>query len=245
MRSRVPLLLLLASCIEDFERLTTTVTYEPASRLLRIERVLHNIDADFFACTDAASCAETAGRMKRLDYQDPTPEVQTEGDAALAEEMAAAMTEAMSSLTTADAPSWQALTSGLVESGAHDIEVAFVRTGDALDARVTYTADVASKAATDAGVALETTTRKSKTTEYLVVSAAKDVGGIDSSAPPTLVAPAKVTERTMVAEEPLTWWVLGKKDRTATVDRFIDETAQPIFAEITGLDEAMRGAGLL
>lgn len=231
------LLALLVSCIEDFERLTTTVVYDPVTRTLRVERVLHNLDASFFACADPASCVEAAGKMARLDVADPP---------APAEEPAPVVpTDALELPAAPEEPSWKTLAKGLVESAAYDIAVTFRRDGDKLDAVVTYGASIDSKAASDAGVALETLRRKTKVSEYLVVDAGKSLGGMDSKAPPTLVAPTQFTERTMHGEEPHTWWVLAPSAHTSTVERFIDESAQPIFLKVPGLDEAMRGAGLL
>lgn len=219
---------LLVACIEDFERLTTTVDYDPVTRTLTIERVLHNIDADFFACHEAAECAKNAARMAKLDVEEPPPAEPVDPNAVPPED-----------------PSWKALTKGILESKAYDIAVRYVRTGDQLDAVVTYHAAADSKAATDAGVLLETLQKGKKTTEYLVVNSDPGLGGLASSAPAKLLEPEGAAVRTIGGESPIALWVLGKKQHHSVVDRFVDESAQPIFVEVPGLDEALKGAGLL
>lgn len=232
-------LALLAACIEDFERLTTTTAYDRQTKTLRVEQVLHNIDADFFRCAEASECVAAASRMAKLDLsEEPLPEpVGTSPDGAPLYDAA----------PPTEAPSWKQLAEGLVAAEARDIAVRFVRTGDQLDAVVTYVSDVPSKAAGQAGVMLETVTKGKKTSEYLLISGDANLGGLASTGQAILREPAQAPERTIASGESDVFraWVLTKKQHDAVVERFVDSDVQPIFNEIPGFDEAMRAAGLL
>lgn len=242
------LLLVLTACLEDFERLTTKVHYDPTTRTLRVERVLHNVSAKFLGCSDAPACVDAAAAMARLDYGGDEPgmdfaalmSASDEERDALAKQMAMDMVGG-----GANQPTWQKLAKGLVDSAAFDVQVAYRRTGDQLDVVIDYSAAAESKAASDTGVIVEVSRKGKKETTYLVVDASKSVGGFTSDAPPQLVGVAKFVERTQFGSSPATWWVLPEGVDEVTVDRFVDEAAQPIFGEIAGLEAAMQQAGLL
>lgn len=229
---------LLTACIEDFERLTTSISYDPNTKTIRVEQVLHNIDADFFRCDNAVDCATAAGHMANLEVPEPpAPDaVGTAPDGTPIYESA-----------PTEKPSYQELTQGLIEAEARDITVRFVRTGDQLDAVITYAADVPSKAAGEAGVMLETLTKGKKAQEYLLISADGNLAGLAATQPPAIVSPSTAPMRTIAssATDEFRSWVLTKKQRDAVVERFVDDDVQPIFTEIPGFDEAMRKAGLL
>jgi len=112
-------------CLEHFERLVTTVTYDPFEQSFRVVRRLENVEPAFFGCVDLGDCADAIHRATSL-----TP---------------AAFPSALS----------DRLVQRLTESGATDIEVQLLQRGEQLDARIAYTAVVGSAAAEDTMVHAE------------------------------------------------------------------------------------------
>jgi len=113
------------ACLEHFEELVTTVSYDPFAQTFRVQRWFRNVEPAFFGCIELDDCAEAITRATSLQ---PAP-----------------FPEALS----------DRLVQRLVESGAEDIEVELVQRGAQLDARIAYTAAVGSAAAEDTMVHAE------------------------------------------------------------------------------------------
>jgi len=54
------------ACLEGFERLVTTVSYDPFGHTFQVKRLLVNIEPSFFQCDDAPSCRAAIDRALKL-----------------------------------------------------------------------------------------------------------------------------------------------------------------------------------
>ncbi|MFT5459551.1 MAG: hypothetical protein ACI9K2_006066 [Myxococcota bacterium] len=108
------------ACLEGFERLITTVRYDPYTHLFEVERTLENIDPLFFGCRDAEACV-------------------TAMESALSAESVPLSTPSLA----------ERLVQRLRETGAGDVQIRLERDGDRLDIHATYSAKLGTRAAED------------------------------------------------------------------------------------------------
>lgn len=132
-----------AGCFEHFERLETSVTYDPETQRFAIERRFVDIGPDFLGCDSVDSCARALARG--LDPSETLPPDRM----ALSDKMMRR----------------------LRDSGANDVRLAFEARGASLDATVRYTAPIGSEAADDTQVHVEWWGRKGRGRYRLVVTA--------------------------------------------------------------------------
>lgn len=145
--NRLGLTLLFATgCFEHFERLETTVTYDPDTQRFAIERRLVDVSAALLDCSTAETCVGALDRAidpRRIRHDDRL------------------------------APSDQ-LAARLFESGAENVQVTFEPDRDgSLDIVVTYDAGVGTSATDETGVYVEwrSTGRRGRGRHHLVVEA--------------------------------------------------------------------------
>jgi hypothetical protein len=139
------LFLFQTACLEGFERLVTTLRYDPYTHQLQVERTLENIDPLFFGCADAVECVE-AMEHALAGQSDPL---------------------AMPSLG-------DRLVQRLLETGALDVALTLERDGDALDIAATYTASLGTRAAEDTLVHVEFEGPSPERGSYRLVVAAQE-----------------------------------------------------------------------
>lgn len=202
------LLALQTACLEDFEQLITTVTYDPFQHVFRVERRLVDIDAAFFQCDDLDSCADAISRTAALQPADTV-------SASLADRLVAR----------------------LLDTGAEDLAIRLERRGPHLDARVTYTAAVGSKAAADTLVHAEWGGKRGKERYYLVLEAQ------DSLTPPDV--PHELRKQSSAGAGWREFWVLPPKITEVTTRMAVDPDRRALFATIPGLDGRLDALGVL
>ena len=142
------LLVAQTACLEHFESLVTTVTYDPFEQTFRVQRMFRNVEPAFFGCIDLDDCAAAVARATSLQ---PAP-----------------FPEALS----------DRLVQRLVESGADDIQVQLVQRGDQLDALIAYTAAVGSAAAEDTMVHAEWDGKKNQYYLVVDADASMELDGV-------------------------------------------------------------------
>lgn len=136
------LLLAQTACLEDFQRLVTTVVYDPYEHVYQVERRLIGVEPSFFQCDSPQSCEAAISRAVRLQPSETL-------SASLADR----------------------LVNRLLDTDAQDLRIRVERQGDRLDALVTYRAAVGSKAAADTLVHAEWGGKRGRERYYLTVEA--------------------------------------------------------------------------
>ncbi len=61
------LMLVQTACLEGFERLVTSVEYDPYTHVFEVKRLLVNIEPSFFQCDDAETCGAAIERAMNLN----------------------------------------------------------------------------------------------------------------------------------------------------------------------------------